>query len=89
MMKIGVERGLNAMARKNENTYASNPQSPNKTASFEPATLKTGLANNKADNYILSFGIALPVGSALLFLMAWSGINADEKLIKSIDRLRD
>jgi hypothetical protein len=47
------------------------------------------LANNKADNYVLSFGIALPVGSALLFLMAWSGINADEKLIKSIYRLRD
>jgi hypothetical protein len=47
------------------------------------------IANDKINNYVVSFGIALPIISAILFLMAWLGINADEKLIKSVDRLRD
>jgi Domain of unknown function (DUF4293) len=47
------------------------------------------IANDKINNYVVSFGIALPTISAILFLLAWLGINADEKLIKSVDRLRD
>jgi peptidoglycan/LPS O-acetylase OafA/YrhL len=37
----------------------------------------------------LSFGIALPFLAFVFCVMAFMGIRADEKLIKSIDRLRD
>jgi peptidoglycan/LPS O-acetylase OafA/YrhL len=46
-------------------------------------------ANNKAQNFVLSFGIALPIIASLLAILAWNGIYADEKLLKSVDRLRD
>lgn len=44
--------------------------------------------NNPAEGRILSFGIILPLVSLLLFLMAYRSIRKDEKLIKSLDRLR-
>jgi ABC-type transport system involved in cytochrome c biogenesis permease subunit len=47
------------------------------------------IANDKINNYVITFGIVLPIVAGILFLMAWFGINADEKLIKSVDRLRD
>jgi Domain of unknown function (DUF4293) len=45
-------------------------------------------ANSTAETK-LSFGIALPLIACLLCLMAYRGVVADEKLIKSLDRLRD
>jgi peptidoglycan/LPS O-acetylase OafA/YrhL len=47
------------------------------------------IASNKTENFTLSFGIALPIIALLFFVLAWSGIRADEKLLKSVDRLRD
>ncbi len=46
-------------------------------------TLAVGLVGNK-----LYIGILLPLLSSLLLLMAYRAIRADEKLIKSVDRLR-
>ncbi len=46
-------------------------------------------ANNQAKNMVVSFGIALPAICLVLFFMAFIGIRADEKLLKSVDRLRD
>ncbi|MFM2388254.1 MAG: hypothetical protein RL660_3011 [Bacteroidota bacterium] len=37
----------------------------------------------------LSFGVALAPLAGLLCMMAHRGVSADEKLIKSLDRLRD
>jgi Domain of unknown function (DUF4293) len=47
------------------------------------------MANDQVNNYVVSFGIALPVVASLLFIMAYLGVRADEKLVKSVDRLRD
>ncbi len=45
--------------------------------------------NKSIDNTALTFGIALPAMAALLFVKAYADINADDKLVKSVDRLRD
>jgi hypothetical protein len=46
-------------------------------------------ANQITKNFVVSFGIALPAICVVLFFMAFVGIRKDEKLLKSIDRLRD
>ena len=35
-----------------------------------------------------TYGIIFPFAMILLFFLAWRGINKDEKLVKSMDRLR-
>jgi 4-hydroxybenzoate polyprenyltransferase len=46
-------------------------------------------ANQIVNNKTINFGIAFPVLAAIFFLAGFNGIRADEKLLKSMDRLRD
>ncbi len=42
-----------------------------------------------SENTALTFGLALPFVCSMLFIKAYADINADDKLVKSVDRLRD
>jgi hypothetical protein len=45
-------------------------------------------ANKAATSASYSWGSLLPIAMVVLFIMAYSGIRKDQKLIKSLDRLR-
>jgi uncharacterized membrane protein len=45
--------------------------------------------NKSAENTAVTFGIGLPCIAVLLLVKSYSDINADDKLVKSVDRLRD
>jgi peptidoglycan/LPS O-acetylase OafA/YrhL len=51
--------------------------------------LEVVFGNNSAENTALTFGLGLPIIALLLFIKAYADINADDKLVKSVDRLRD
>lgn len=46
--------------------------------------MNPGLTN---DSYVIP-GALLPVVSVIFLILAWSGIRKDDKLVKSVDRLR-
>ena len=52
-------------------------------------TLEILHGNKPTEKTALTFGIALPVLALLLFIKAYADIAADDKLVKSVDRLRD
>lgn len=41
------------------------------------------------ENFNFSFGVALPFVASIFCILAFLGIKSDQKLVKSIDRLRD
>lgn len=51
-------------------------------ADYISATPKEGLSKS------ISYGLIFPILIIILFILAWRGINNDEKLVKSMDRLR-
>jgi hypothetical protein len=51
-------------------------------ADYISVTPKEGLSKS------ISYGLIFPILMIVLFLLAWNGINKDEKLVKSMDRLR-
>jgi uncharacterized BrkB/YihY/UPF0761 family membrane protein len=44
---------------------------------------------NQGAECIFHLGVALPALALILNSLAWKGVNADDRLVKSIDRFRD
>jgi Domain of unknown function (DUF4293) len=47
------------------------------------------LSQNQSATFNYSFGIGLPIVASLFCLLAFRGVKSDQKLVRSIDRLRD